>query len=469
MKKRSAAINNGFYYAFLAAVFAVSLLLQCFISGINPVPSMAASAEKANPVNAGPAVVNNFFVNPSDMKVNFDFQNANVVDVIRMIARVSGMNVLIGSGVSGKVTMKMHGVPLKNVLSVILEAYGLGMVKNHGIYYINSSSNISSAIVAEEKAKAVSEHKITRIVPVNYVSASDLVDKIKPVLSAAGHVLYDKSLHALLISDIPAKVDEAEKLVKMLDKKTPQVEIVAKMVEVDSGYSREFGINWNAGYLAPAPQSSNAAVTPNYFGAQTTGNPTGPGLSPSLTTQPGAGTFSVGILNSYASINATLQALESLSKAKSIASPKIIVLNNQKATIEKGQTLYLPSAAGVGTSAAPQAVTAQLSLEITPHVMSNGEVKLNINSSNNSVAPAAPTGTQSEATLDTESANSIVIVKNGQTVVLGGVYETNKIVGNNGVPLLMNIPLLGWLFKYETVTYSRDELLIFITPKVVKG
>ncbi len=410
--------------------------------------------------------VKKFFVDPSDMRVSFNFQNANVSDVIRMIAKVSDMNVLIGSNVKGTVTMKMKDVPLKNILSLILEAYGLGMIKKDGIYYINSTGTIATVVSSEKKARAISEHKVTRLVPINYVSASGLMAKVKSVLSSQGRVVYDKSLHSLLITDIPNRVARAVRLVKMLDKRTPEVEIIAKMVEVSKNYSNELGINWNGSYLGAAPASSNAAVTPNYFSGQTTGNPAGPGLSPTLTTSAAAGTFTVGILNSYASINATLEALESLSRAKSIASPKVVVLNNQTATIEKGQTLYLPGVAGVGATAAPQAITAQISLQITPHIMANGNVKLVINSSNNTVAPPV---SGAQATLDTESANSTVIIKNGQTVVIGGVYQMSKTVSNSGVPGLMSIPLLGWLFKTRSVSYSKDELMIFITPRIING
>ena len=472
MKKRNvkvtaivtAKIMKAVFYAALAPVAFTVLLSLAVFCGTKQ--AVAAAPAQSGQAVSQPEIIKRFFVDPADMKVSFDFQNASVTDVIRMIARVSDMNVLIGSGVKGTVTMKMHGVPLRDVLSVVMEAYGLGMVKKDGIYYINSSSSIASAAAAEERASQVSEHKITRIVPVNYVSVTGLIPKIKSVLSPGGKALYDKSLHAILISDIPENVEQAEKLVKMLDKRTPEVEIVAKMVEVSKNYSNQLGINWNASYFGAAPASSNAAVTPNYFGGETTGSPAGPGLSPSLTTQAAAGTFTVGILNSYASINATLQALESLSKAKSIASPKVVVLNNETATIEKGQTLYLPGVAGVGATAAPQAITAQISLQITPHIMSNGNVKLVINSSNNTVAPPV---SGAQATLDTESANSTVIIKNGQTVVIGGVYQMSKTVTNNGIPGLMSIPLLGWLFKSQNISYSKDELLIFITPKIIKS
>jgi type IV pilus assembly protein PilQ len=459
MKKRTFFLTVLFAFGvFIYVIYGAALVY----AGQGGVSGTAVAA----PAGSSPQTVKKFFLDPKDMRVSFDFQNASVVDVIRMIAKVSDMNVLIGSDVKGTVTMKMKRVPLKNILSLILEAYSLGMVKKDGIYYINSTGTIASVVSAEKKARAISEHKVTRLVPVNYVSASGLMAKVKSVLSSQGRVIYDKSLHSLLITDIPNHVAKAVKLVKMLDKRTPEVEIVAKMVEVSKNYSNQLGINWNGSYLGSAPTSSNAAVSPNYFSGETTGAPSGPGLSPTLTTQPSPGTFTVGILNSYASINATLQALESLSKAKSIASPKVVVLNNQTATIEKGQTLYLPGVAGVGATAAPQAITAQISLQITPHIMANGNVKLVINSSNNTVAPPV---SGAQATLDTESANSTVIIKNGQTVVIGGVYQMSKTVTNNGIPGLMSIPLLGWLFKSQNISYSKDELMIFITPRIINS
>jgi type IV pilus assembly protein PilQ len=477
MKKRTFFLTVLFAFgAFIYVIYGAALVYAgqgggsgtavAAPAGVQPVVSASPSSSMSAGGSPQTQTVKKFFLDPTDMRVSFDFQNASVVDVIRMIAKVSDMNVLIGSDVKGTVTMKMKRVPLKNILSLILEAYSLGMVKKDGIYYINSTATIASVVSAEKKARAISEHKVTRLVPINYVSASGLMAKVKSVLSSQGRVIYDKSLHSLLITDIPNHVAKAVKLVKMLDKRTPEVEIVAKMVEVSKNYSNQLGINWNGSYLGSAPTSSNAAVSPNYFSGETTGTPSGPGLSPTLTTQPSAGTFTVGILNSYASINATLQALESLSKAKSIASPKVVVLNNQTATIEKGQTLYLPGVAGVGATAAPQAITAQISLQITPHIMANGNVKLVINSSNNTVAPPV---SGAQATLDTESANSTVIIKNGQTVVIGGVYQMSKTVTNNGIPGLMSIPLLGWLFKSQNISYSKDELMIFITPRIINS
>ena len=470
MKKRIAALTLIYIASFIYVIYGAA---QAY-AGQNgdgtltakPIGGQPAVSTSSIAAGGSPQTVKKFFLDPKDMRVSFDFQNASVVDVVRMIAKVSDMNVLIGSDVKGTVTMKMKDVPLKNILSLVLEAYGLGMVKKDGIYYINSTGTIASVVSAEKKARAVSEHKVTRLIPVNYVSATGLISKVKSVLSSQGKVIYDKSLHSLLITDIPNHVAKAVRLVKMLDKRTPEVEIVAKMVEVSKNYSNQLGINWSGSYLGSAPTSSNAAVSPNYFSGETTGTPSGPGLSPTLTTQPSAGTFTVGILNSYASINATLQALESLSKAKSIASPKVVVLNNQTATIEKGQTLYLPGVAGVGATAAPQAITAQISLQITPHIMANGNVKLVINSSNNTVAPPV---SGAQATLDTESANSTVIIKNGQTVVIGGVYQMSKTVTNNGIPGLMSIPLLGWLFKSQNISYSKDELMIFITPRIINS
>ncbi len=414
-----------------------------------------------------PPPVKKLFIDPSTMMVSFDFQNAKLSDVIRMIAKVSNMNVLIGSNVKGTVTMKMHHVPLKDVFAVIMEAYGLGMVKKDGIYYINSSSSIATVIAAEKNSAAISEHKITKIVPVNYVSAAGLMSKIKTVLSPQGKIMFDKSLHALIITDIPKNVKKAVSLVKRLDTKTPEVEITAKMVEVDKTYLNELGINWEGSY-GPAAAPTMNGLSPNYLAGQLSGSPAGPGLTPTSTTTPAPGTFSVGIVNELGigSITATLQALKDLTKAKTIASPRVVVLNNQSATIAKGETLYLPGVAGVGAVAAPTAITAQISLNITPHIMANGHVKLVINSTNNTIAPPVP---GAQATLDTESANSTVILKNGDTVVLGGVYQLSKIVSTGGIPLLMDIPLLGWLFKSQNVNYSKDELLIFVTPHIIKS
>ena len=146
----------------------------------------------------------------------------------------------------------------------------------------------------------------------------------------------------------------------------------------------------------------------------------------------------------------------------------MVVLNNQTATIEKGETVYLPGVAGVGAVAAPQAITGQISLNITPHIMDNGDVKLVINATNNAVS-AAPLVQGASATVTTESANSTVIIKSGQTIAIGGVYQLDKSTVTTGVPVLEDIPLFGWLFKANNISYTKDELLIFVTPRIIKS
>ena len=399
--------------------------------------------------------VKKFFVDPSDMRVSFNFQNANVSDVIRMIAKVSDMNVLIGSNVKGTVTMKMKDVPLKNILSLILEAYGLGMIKKDGIYYINSTGTIATVVSSEKKARAISEHKVTRLVPINYVSASGLMTKVKSVLSSQGSVVYDKSLHSLLITDIPSRVARAVRLVKMLDKRTPEVEIIAKMVEVDKNYTNNLGINWSGNIAIPPTVGS-----PSFSGQASSSGGTG-------------GTFTIGILNhNGVNFNATLNALASLSKEKSIASPKVVVLNNETATIGKTLNLsYILPSTGVGGTSTIQSVSLPITLQITPHIMANGNVKLGINFTNTTAVapPSVGIGVTPTTSTDQETINSTVIVNNGQTVVIGGVYVVSRSVTNSGIPGLMSIPLLGWLFKARNILNQKDELLIFITPKIING
>jgi len=468
MKKRKPFLMVLFASAALSLIPIVSFI---FISISGAVPAYAGQNASGAGVaaNRPPQTVKRFYVDPEDMRVSFDFQNASVVDVIRMIAKVSDMNVLIGSDVKGTVTMKMKGVPLKNILSLILEAYGLGMVKKDGIYYINSTGTIASVVSAAKKERAISEHKITRLVPVNYVSASGLMAKVKSVLSSQGRVIYDKSLHSLLITDIPNHVARAVKLVKMLDKRTPEVEIAAKMVEVDKTYVNQLGINWNGNVTIP-PVASVAS-----YGAPSFVKPSSLFTGPSFNGQAAssAGTFTLGILNhNGVDFSATLQALESLTKAKSIASPKVVVLNNEAATIGKTVSLsYILPATGVGGSSTIQTVTLPITLQITPHIMANGNVKLVINFSNTTpvAPPSVGIGVTPTTSTDQETINSTVIVNNGQTVVVGGVYQMNRTVTNSGIPGLMSIPLLGWLFKSQNINNTKEELLIFITPRIIKS
>ncbi len=423
----------------------------------------------AAPAGSSSQTVKKFFLDPTDMRVSFDFQNASVVDVIRMIAKVSDMNVLIGSDVKGTVTMKMKNVPLKNILSLILEAYGLGMIKKDGIYYINSTGTIASVISAEKKSRAISEHKVTRLVPINYVSASGLMAKVKSVLSSQGRVIYDKSLHSLLITDIPNRVAKAVRLVKMLDKRTPEVEIVAKMVEVSRQYSSQLGVNWNGNVsVPPSADITNTGYTP-LFTSTSTPAFSGPSFG-GYAASSAAGTFSVGILNhNGVNFNATLSALEQLQKLKYIASPKVIVLNNENAVMSKTITSNFEIAGTTpGAVGTMQSVSVPITLNVTPHIMANGMIKLSINASNSSIISPPPGVSGANISQNTQTITSDVIIKNAQTVVIGGVYTSSKNTSNSGIPGLMDIPLLGWLFKSKTIQNTTDELLIFITPKIIK-
>jgi type IV pilus assembly protein PilQ len=253
----------------------------------------------------------------------------------------------------------------------------------------------------------------------------------------------------------------------MLDKRTPEVEIVAKMVEVDKHYTNNLGITWGGNVTVP-PAAGVAS-----YGAPAFVNPSFAGPSFNGQASSSAGTFTVGILNhNGVNFNATINALESLSKAKSIASPKVVVLNNEPATIGKTISLsYILPPTGVGGTSTIQSVTLPITLQITPHIMANGNVKLAINFSN-TVAVAPPTvgiGVTPTTSTDQETINSTVIVNNGQTVVIGGVYQMSKTVTNSGIPGLMSIPLLGWLFKSQNINHTKDELLIFITPRIINS
>jgi type IV pilus assembly protein PilQ len=328
-----------------------------------------------------------------------------------------------------------------------------------------------------QKARALLEPLRVRLIPVNYALAGDVSDKIKDVLSDRGAVTVDTRTNVLIVKDIAENLAKAEGMVRNLDTQTPQVLIESRIVEAATQFTREIGIQWggNAGF---APNTNNATgltfpstatVSGAAGGTPNAGTAANPNFAVNLPAAigPGSGAglgFIFGSAGGAFNLNLRLSALENNGVVKTVSAPKIATLDNQESSISQGVSIPFAqvSAAGVQTAF----IEARLELKVTPHVTSDGSILMKISATNNQ-PNAGITGANGQPSISRKEAKTQMLIRDGDTSVIGGIYTRATGVQVNTVPLFGNIPVLGWLFKHQADTDARTELLIFITPRIL--
>ncbi|MCE5194002.1 MAG: type IV pilus secretin PilQ [Nitrospiraceae bacterium] len=425
--------------------------------------------------------------------VSIELRDVELRDVLRALGQEHGINIIIDEKITGKVTVSLRQVPLWDAIDSIL--------KGKGFAYIREDNIVRVVPMAED------EDLITNTFTVKYANPKDIEPVIKKILSKKGDVISDTRSNTLVIKDTPSGINRAEQLLKKVDIKTGQIMIEAKIVEVNTNASKELGIQWgttfNKGDLVVYGGGSKATGTTVDPTATTIPTAT-TGLATSTTanTSPltmGTGTFGnafnvnlpaaigagyggaigIGLLAKNIVLDLQLSALEVQGNAKILSSPKVMVLDNQEATISSGTQILIPTTTTVGTSVGTGGSTgtstgttttgvtekeATLRLTVTPRVLDNNQISLKISAKREEFDfSRAVLGIPPKVSRETQTA---VIVKNGETIVIGGIFTETGSEGESGVPLLSKIPLIGWLFKKETSSKIRTELLIFITPQI---
>lgn len=400
-------------------------------------------------------------------KISLDFQDADIANVVRLIADVSNLNVVMGDDIKGKVTLKLVNVPWDQALDIILKMNNLGQVREGNILRIATLENISKQQDQEAKAKETrirAEDLATRILYVNYGKASQISEPLKKALSARGDITVDDRTNSLIVRDIEKHIDEVERLVKTLDMQTPQVVIEARIVQVSPTFNRSLGIQWGAGFTNTSNGNVIGVSSPSAGSAF--GTPT-PDFAVNLPAAPNFGgvgfTFGRFTQNPF-NLDLRISAGESQGLSRVISTPKVSVLDNQEAKIEQGESIPFSTTSASGTQTT--FVDANLSLLVTPHVSPDGGIIMKIKVSKNAAGETRP-GASGPSILKKE-ATTHVLVKDGETTVIGGIFETTNTDSVSGVPFLMDIPVLGWFFKNTTKREDTSELLVFLTPKIVK-
>jgi len=414
-------------------------------------------------------------------RISLDFQQADISNVLRLIAEVSGFNIVIGEGVKSKVTMKLVSVPWDQALDMILKMNGLGKIKQGNILWIDSLANIAKQEDEEARAKDAkvkAEDLVDRVFYIRNLQANELMIALKQNLSPRGLMQISQGTNALVVRDTETKMAVLKQLIEGLDLEVPQVQIEARIVQADTVYARGLGVQWGI---------QNADFGPNTFSA--VGNLTGP-FAPvagtgsttiprdflvnlpaqvaGLPNVPGIG-YTFGKLAPGFALDLRLSAGELLGLAKVIAAPKITTLDKREAKISQGESIPFQTTSLQGTQTT--FVDANLELNVTPQITSRDpkevgkQIMMRVRATRNAVGarsnPAGPS-------IDRREANTQVIVRDGETMVIGGVFIDTQNNNVQGVPYLSRIPVLGWLFKNKSESVSKQELLIFLTPSIVK-
>jgi type IV pilus assembly protein PilQ len=405
-------------------------------------------------------------------KITLNLKNVKPEEILKIIAETSGFNIIITDEVKKMppITLSLVDIPWDQALDTVLDMNKLVGKKNGMILIVDTLVNATIEQETLKKAKAAAveqEPLLTKIFPISFAS----IDELQKILSEystekRGKISKDTRTNSLIVKDTAQVIEKLKKIVELLDTQTPQVLIESKIVEVTERYSKELGLQDGIRFgYDPFKATSGPGAVPNAG-------------SFSFSSAPVAGTgifgLSIAPFNRLANLNFTLKLMESEEKAKIISSPKVITKNNVKAEITQDESQFYQTATtttGTGGSFVTQAWSSQnaaLSLSVTPQVTNDGSISMEVQVQKDSLGSSVAAGQPRAVTR--RNVKTQVLVDNGSTVVVGGIYTYFTAESHSGVPFLKDIPLLGWLFRtqYNPVV-DKKELIIFLTPRIINS
>lgn len=406
--------------------------------------------------------------------ISLDFEDAEIGNILRMIAEVSNLNVIAGEEVKGTVTIRMVDVPWDQALDVVLLTKGLGFLRIGNILRIAPVDVLhreEEARLQERRAKEKLEDLVVKLQPVNYANVKEIKDLVSHLLSPRGTVNVDSRTSTLIIKDIPTVIQEATALVKAIDTATPQVLIEAKIVEASLDFSRALGVRWGTQFNANGSDGgardlrlsdgTNSVVPGFGSGNQTSSFVVANPISAAV------GTLTLGLLSfaDHLQLDLAIQAAESKKKGKVVSSPRVVTLDNREATIQQGVAIAFTSS--TADSVTTTFVDAVLELKVKPHITADKSIIMKIKVSRNAPDLAASTGTVQGITKNETETEALV--RDGETMVLGGIYTVDKSHTQSMFPYLADVPVLGVAFRSTDRKDVRKELLVFVTPRIVRG
>src|SRR5436305_8037897 len=404
-----------------------------------------------------------YFGEPIDLKVT----NADVTDVLRTFAQISGLNVIVQPGVQGTVTAELENVPWDQALEEVLRINNLDYELDGNVMRIAPTEVLRKEAQERQQlaaAKALAIPLRTVYQRLSYANATQVATLLRTgqagLLTQRGSVVVDRRTNALIIKELPRNMDAVLSVANLPDAPEPQVMIEARIVETTKRFSRDIGVRWGLTAIADAAHGNTTGLV---FPAQGTlnGGVNLPGNSNS-------GTLGIHLSNLLGTFNldAALQAAESEGLVTILSAPKVATLNNQRASIQSG--LQIPVQTIFNDTFSVQFINATLRLDVIPQVTAEGTVLLDINISKREVQLAFLVAGNSNAPISTKDASTRLVVRDGGTAVIGGIYKVTGQNAEDRVPGLSNIPIIGHLFKHHSRDEENDELLIFITPRVIK-
>ena len=419
--------------------------------------------------------------------ITIDIPSADLGTFLRIIADSMHLNLIMDQDVQGTYNFKFTDTPADLVLDMILKNAGLGKEISHGVLRVAKVEKLQKEendrkALDEAKALAGELQSVSR--PLSYAKVGEVKAILEKIITKRGNIITDDRTNTLIITDLPRNLPLVDDLIAQLDVQIQQVEISARVVEATGSFEKAFGVKWPTangggtdltigGVAAPwvaanAPSWNSTTIRPGIGNRDVT-----LGFAPGkdgITSIPGAAAeYWVSFLSNRISVNFILQALEKEGKVKIVSQPKLVTQNNKAAKILAGQKIPYPSQQGgaAGGAITVAFIDANLELDVTPQITNDGTILMDLKIEK-SEADFSRT-VQGSPTILRKSITTTVLVRDGGTAILGGVYTNNTSSGTTGVPFLSKLPLIGWLFRNKTTAESNAELLIFITPRIIKN
>ncbi len=431
---------------------------------------------------------NNF----NNTRITLNLKEVDIHDILASIAKEQKYNLVIPPNINGKITIFLDNVTMKDAFKIITNAAHCSFYIDNNIIFIDKKEIIEK--------KFGPEGMITKTYNINFADAKNVESQIKDVLSDKGKIIVDERTNTIVVSDFKPNLEKIENILATIDAATQQVMIEAKIVVVTNDLSDELGIQWGGSYVrkftsdnffyglkggtnyvetGSDTNSETGSIDNDFNGAGTLTEiaPNGTTITQTTLSVPSEYVVNLPTVSSPAgglglifgkwgfyNLSVKLTALKSRNLAKVISSPKVLALNNEKASIGQGVEVPYKSISDSGTDT--EFKDAKLKLEVTPHITSNGMISLEINLTKDSIGQIAVNG---EPTINTQEINTKLLLKNGETAVIGGIVENTESKGETKVPFFGDLPLLGAFFKNKINKDTKGELLIFITPQIVKS
>ena len=420
--------------------------------------------------------------------ISVNLKDVDLKDFFRLIHEISGLNVVLDPNVKGTLTIVLDEVPWDQALDIVLQNNGLDKQLNGNVLRVATRATLKSEAesardLQKAQAEAVAPVTVTRVL--SYAKAATMKDTLKKFLSARGDIFSDDRSNQLVIRDIPSVIPTLDNLIRQLDRKSQQVEIEARVIQATRSFSQDVGVQWGFAGTTTGGRSifggnPNVGVSPITTGTglpappliatptSSTGGSSTPGLP--FNVNLGAGVPTSGLYFGHRSPNFAVDLFISAAEAKGVgkllSKPKVITQNNEKATVKQGTKI--PIQTTINNTISVQYIDAVLKLEVTPQITAEGTVFMDVLVENTQIDNGIPR-VQGIPALDTQSAETKVLVADGGTVVIGGIIVTQQQTQLNEVPIVGSLPVVGYLFRHKSVDITSSELLFFLTPRIIPG